>query len=105
MAEETVICRYLVRPDREDEFRELLARHWPTLHELGTVTDQPAIAYRSLAEPPTYVEIFTWAEGGFQRAHEHPRVIAIWEPMELCLEDRGELPKWEFLHFRQVATT
>lgn len=84
MVEETVICRYLVRTDRDDE-----------LHELGTVTDQPAIAYRSLAEPPTSVEIFTWAEGGFQRAHEHQR----------CLEDRGELPKWEFPHFRQVATT
>jgi len=35
----------------------------------------------------TYVEICTWVEGGFDQAHEHPDVIAIWEPMEPLLED------------------
>ena len=56
----------------EDRFRELLARHWMTLHDLGFVTDEEALVFRSVGSPPTYVEIFTWVEGGFGQAHEHP---------------------------------
>ena len=104
MAEETVICTYRVRRGSEQAFEELLARHWPTLHELGVVTDQPAAIYRSLGDDaPVYVEIFEWREGGFQQAHEHPRVVAIWEPMDTCCEDRDGRPGMEFPHFRHVA--
>ena len=101
MAKETVICTYRVRSDKEHEFRALLSSHWDTLHELGFVTDERATAFRSLDEP-TYVEIFTWVEGGFGRAHEHPDVLAIWEQMDPLLEERGGRPKWEFPHFTPV---
>ena len=37
----TTLCRYWVKPDREAEFRALLARHWPTFQELGLVLDDP----------------------------------------------------------------
>jgi hypothetical protein len=102
MANETVICTYQARPDAEDQFRELLSRHWTTLHELGFVTDESPVVLRRLDEP-TYVEIFTWMDGGFARAHDHPDVLAIWEPMEPLLEERNNRPKWEFPHYRSAG--
>lgn len=102
MANETVICTYRVRQESEEPFRELLGRHWKTLHRLGFVTDERSLVYRRTEGPPTYVEIFSWVEGGFAQAHEHPDVLAIWEPMEPLLEDRDGQPKWEFPHFEQV---
>jgi hypothetical protein len=103
MANETVICTYRVRSDVEDRFRELLGRHWRTLHDLGFVTDHAALVFRSLDERPTFVEIFTWVEGGFDLAHEHPDVLAIWEPMDPLLEERDGHPRWEFPHFERVS--
>jgi hypothetical protein len=102
MADETVICTYRVRPDAEEHFVELLSRHWRTLHDLGFVTDDRSLVFRSLEGGLTYVEIFQWVEGGFAQAHEHPDVLAIWEPMEPLLEDRDGLPRWEFPHVERV---
>jgi len=48
-------------------------------------------------------EIFTWIEGGFGLAHEHPDVLMIWEAMDPLLEDRDGRPKWEFPHFVRVS--
>jgi hypothetical protein len=103
MAKETVICTYRVRADQEDRFRELVGQHWRTLHRLGFVTDEEAVVFRGLDGGLTYVEIFTWVEGGFEQAHEHPDVLAIWEPMDPLLEERDGRPKWEFPHFEQVS--
>jgi len=103
MAKETVICTYRVRPEAEDDFVDLLERHWNTLHELGFVTDEESLVFRGTDGGLTYVEIFTWVEGGFDRAHEHPDVIAIWEPMEPLLEERNGLPRWDFPHFQRIA--
>lgn len=103
MAKETVVCTYRVKPGDEGRFAELLSGHWATLHRLGFVTDEGSSVYRSLEEPPTYLEIFTWVEGGFDLAHEHPDVLGLWEAMDPLLEDRGGLPKWEFPHYREVA--
>ena len=41
----------------------------------------------------TYVEVFTWVEGGFGLAHEHPDVLMIWEAMDPLLEERDGRPK------------
>lgn len=103
VANETVICTYRVKADSEDSFRELLGRHWRTLHGLGFVTDDESLVFRSVNLPPTYVEIFTWVEGGFGRAHEHPDVLAIWEPMEPLLEERDGCPRWEFPHYERIS--
>jgi hypothetical protein len=103
MANETVICTYRVRAGAEAEFVELLGRHWRTLHELGFVTDEESLVFRSCDGAPAYVEIFTWVEGGFGQAHDHPDVLAIWEPMEPLLEERDRLPRWEFPHFERVS--
>jgi hypothetical protein len=102
MAKEIVVCTYRPRAAAEAEFTALLARHWPTLRRLEFVTDDKPIILRHNDEP-TYVEIFTWVEGGFERAHVHPAVLAIWEPMEQLLESRDGRPKWEFPHFTPVS--
>jgi hypothetical protein len=101
MANETVMCTYRVRPEAEEDFLALLSGHWRTLHRLGFVTDEAPLVFRRLDEP-TYVEIFTWVEGGFQQAHEHPEVLGIWEPMDPLLEERDGRPQWEFPHYRPV---
>jgi hypothetical protein len=100
---QTVIGTFRVRADAEAEFSELIRRHWPTLHDLGFVTDEPSVLYRSLDDDMTYVEIFTWAEGGYEHAREHPAVLAIWGPMDALLEDRAGQPKWEFPHYERVS--
>jgi hypothetical protein len=95
----TVIATYRVRAEGEARFRELLARHWPTLRALGLVTETPPQIYRSTEDPPTYVEVFTWVENGYELAHQHPDVLAIWEPMEPLLERRAGQAAWEFPHY------
>jgi hypothetical protein len=102
----TVICQYRVRSSREGEFLALLRRHWPTLHGLGVVTDEPARAFRGVDEKgrPFFVEIFSWKnEGAFGRAHEHPEVLAIWEPMDGLCEGRDGRPNMEFPHVQPIA--
>lgn len=99
LSNQTVICTYRVRQDHEVMFQELLGRHWRTLYALGFVTEVKPTIFRSVENPPTYVEIFTWVDGGFELAHEHPVVLAIWEPMEPLLENREGLPRWEFPHY------
>ena len=102
MAHQTVICTYRARPDAEDDFRQLLARHWQTLRALEFVTEDEPVLLRSTDEP-TSGEIFPWVDGGIARAHTHPDVLAIWEPMEPLLEERGGRPRWEFPHFQPVT--
>jgi hypothetical protein len=103
VAKQTVIGTFRVRADAETEFTALLERHWPTLHELGFVTGEPSAIFRGTDGGLTYVEIFTWAEGGYEQAREHPAVLAIWGPMDALLEDRGGQPKWEFPHYQRVS--
>lgn len=103
MANNIVLCTYRVRPDAEGRFTELLSGHWRTLRSLGFVTSEPPLVLRGTDDGLTYVEIFTWVDGGFERAHEHPDVLVIWEAMDPLLEERGGRPKWEFPHFASVA--
>jgi hypothetical protein len=103
MANEVVVCTYRVRPQAEERFAGLIAGHWRTLHDLGFVTDQRPLVLRGTDGGLTYVEIFTWVDGGFGLAHEHPDVLAIWEAMDPLLEERDGRPKSEFPHFVPVT--
>ncbi len=103
---ETVICLYRVRSGREGEFLALLERHWPTLRSLGLATARTPLHYRGAEQDggPLFVEIFEWASAGaFRVAHEHPEVMAIWEPMDGLTEARGGRPNMEFPHVQPIA--
>ena len=97
----TVICNYRVPAGQEAQFESLLRNHWPTLHRLGLVTDTPPQHFKGLEQDngqPIYFEIFEWQDGADARAHEHPDVMAIWEPMDQLCERRDGKPNMEFPH-------
>jgi hypothetical protein len=103
---EVCVWTYCVRPEAEEQFRVLLARHWPVLNRLGFVTDDPPLILRSSDDPPVYVEIMTWEAGGMRPAHEHPDVIEIWEAQKRLVEERGEqhpVPGMSFPFYRHVS--
>ncbi len=103
---ETVICTYQVKPGHEPEMEELLARHWPALHEAGLTTDDRPQIFRGKpsAKPggrhgaeSTYVEIFAWKSAESSHlAHQMPEVMAVWEPMGAICQ------KMDFPHFDAI---
>ena len=101
----TVICHYRVAAGNESKFEILLDKHWPTLHRLGLVTGEPSRTFRGVEqdnEKPIYFEIFEWLDGAVERAHEHPDVMAVWEPMDHLCEKRGDKPSMEFPHVQAL---
>lgn len=82
------LCRYWVKPDKEAEFKALLARHWPTFQALGLVAaDPPHLVFRGQDRDGRifYVETFPWKDAeAVERAHSLPEVAAVWEPMGEC---------------------
>ncbi len=84
------LCRYLIKPGREQQFKEVLDRHWQTLHDAGLTTDEPARVYRGedKAGNVAFIEMFSWKTGdSAQTAHETPAVMRLWEPMGAFSED------------------
>jgi hypothetical protein len=103
---ETVLCLFRVVPGSEEEFTGLLARHWPTLRSLDLVTDQRPQHYRGAERDgrPLFVEIFQWKNAeASERAHQHPDVMAIWEPMGGLVEQRDGKPAMEFPHVQPLS--
>ena len=103
--EQVVVCTYRVKTGREQDFITLLERHWPTLRKLGLVHEQPRMALRGHDADTTscFVEIFAWKDRGFEVAHKHPVVLALWEPMEQMCEARDGRPATEFPHYSVLA--
>jgi len=103
---QTVICTYRVRSDREDDFLALVRGHWPKMRELGLATEDPASIY-SGRDPKNrlfVVEIWDWiSEDAVARAHSHPEVLALWEPMEAHCEARDGQPACEFPHVERLT--
>ncbi len=95
------LCRYWVRPEKEAEFRELLAKHWPTFERLGLVLqDPPHLIFRGETKDGRifYVETFPWKDAAaMNRAHSLPEVAAVWEPMGNCCTEM-EFPSVEQIH-------
>jgi hypothetical protein len=101
----TVICHYRVRVGQEKAFEALLERHWPALRRLGLATDEPSRVYRGADEQgrPLFFEIFHWvSETAAEKAHSHPEIAAIWEPMDGLCESRDGRPNMEFPHVEAV---
>ena len=103
----TVIAQYRVRPGVEQQFLNVVADHWATLHELGLVTDRPAEVFLGAEkgiDGPFVVEIFDWVDADASaRAHTHPRVSGTWERMGPMCEERGGRPPLEFPTVRRVS--
>jgi hypothetical protein len=104
-SDSVVVCTYRVKAGREKEFVELLKRHWPALRKLGLVHEQPRLALHGHDTDKTscFVEVFAWKDRGFQLAHQHPEVLALWEPMEQMCEARDGRPATEFPHYSALA--
>jgi hypothetical protein len=105
-ATETVICLFRVRAGSEDEFLKLLERHWPVLHRLGLVTNDPPQRFRGVeqAGQPLFVEIFTWkSPSAASSAHGHADVQAIWEAIDQLTEIRDGRPNMEFPHVQPLT--
>jgi hypothetical protein len=100
-SDQIVICTYRVKAGCEQDFIVLLKHHWPTLYRLGMVREQPRMALqrRDSEKTSCFIEVFAWKERGFEVAHQHPEVLALWEPMEQMCEARGGQPATEFPHY------
>ena len=87
-ASQITLCRYWVKADKEEAFKALLEKHWPTFQRLGLVADSPPhLIFRGEDEERGifYVETFPWKDQeAMKRAHSLPEVASIWEPMGDC---------------------
>lgn len=104
MANNVVVGTYRVQAEVVDEFTRLLLRHSALLQDLELTADDVAVVYRSVATPPTFVEIFSWADrSAADAAHKHPDVIALWAQIDQLVEDRDGRPRSEFETFERVV--
>jgi hypothetical protein len=94
----TVLCTYLVKPDKVDEFHELLRRHWPTLRKHGFVTEEPATIYFGEdCSGPFFVEIMTWVDPSAPTsAYWNDEVNEIWGDLYAFTSERGNRPGIEY---------
>src|SRR4029453_10900033 len=102
----TVICLYRVTPGREAEFTGLLRRHWPAPPSLDLAPDKRPGHYRGAEQGggPLFVEIFQWkSEEASRIAHEHPEVMAVWEPMGRLTQQRNGRPAMELPHVQPLV--
>jgi hypothetical protein len=102
---EVVFALYRPHEGKDEELRQLIAQHVPTLRRLELITDRPSILVKS--RNGTYIEVFEWiSSDGSYRAHQHPEVARIWESMgkvcDLPLLDTLEEIKTRFAHFEPV---
>ena len=99
----TVICQYRPRAAQVDELLDLIREHRATYTELGLATDRPEEVYIGEDQDgsgPLIVAIFQWVDAEAPgRAHQHPRIGALWEVMATLVEDRAMGPGMAFPHF------
>jgi hypothetical protein len=99
----TVICQYRPQADKVDELMGLIREHRATYTELGLATNRPEEVYIGEDQDgagPLIVAIFQWVDAEAPgRAHQHPRIAALWERMATLAEDRPMGPGMAFPHF------
>ncbi len=104
----TVICQYRPRAGQVDELLGLIREHRATYTELGLATDRPEEVYIGEDQDgagPLIVAIFQWVDAEApDRAHQHPRIGALWEKMATLVEDRAMGPGMAFPHFAVKET-
>jgi hypothetical protein len=104
----TVICQYRPRDGAVDDLLALIREHRVTYMELGLATDRPEEIYIGGDQDgsgPLIVVIFQWVDAEApRRAHQHPRIAALWEKMATFVEDRAMGPGMAFPHFETKET-
>jgi hypothetical protein len=94
-----VFACYRAKPGKEDELRDLVMVHTPTLRSLGFITDRDP--YMMEAGDGTLVEVFEWSSiEAKQGAHSHPEVIKMWDRFEELSESVpiGSLDESSLVH-------
>lgn len=101
---DVVLAVYRPKPGKDAEVRAIIADHVPTLRACGLATARPVLLLQ--AADGAYVEIFEWVPGGAEKAHQDPRVMAMWGRFaEVCdFLPLNTVPGTErpFGHFRAV---
>ena len=95
------LCTYRVKENDVEKFIGLLRGHAPTLRRLGLVTQEPSLLFRGRDESGKsfFVELLHWkSKDDPAVAEQAPEVLAIWERMGQCVEDRLGHPSIEFPH-------
>lgn len=86
----------------------LIREHRATYTELGLATARPEDVYIGEDQDrsgPLIVTIFQWVDAAAsERAHQHPRIGALWERMATLVEDRAMGPGMAFPHFETKET-
>ena len=104
----TVICQYRPKADATDELLDLIREHRSTYTELGLATGRPEEVYIGEDQDGSgalIVAIFQWVDAEAPaRAHQHPRIGALWERMATMVEDREMGPGMSFPHFTVKET-
>ena len=80
---QVVIVAYKPKPGKEADLLQLTREHLPILRAEGLATDMPETVLQ--AAGGIIVEVFEWAPGGTERAHQNPAVLALWKRyFEVC---------------------
>ena len=90
-ASSIALCRYQIKPGKEQEFERVIANHLPKLRDAHLIADRPPyllLRGRTEAGRTYYVEIVVWAdEEASSRAHGDPEVMRVWGELgSLCDE-------------------
>ncbi len=71
------IVAYKPKEGKQAELLALSHEHVPYLRSLGLATERPHIV--ASAAGGTIVEVFEWAEGGLEKAHQHSGLAVMWQ--------------------------
>jgi hypothetical protein len=100
-----VIALYRPHAGREEELRDILRNHVPTLQREGLATSREALILQG--QDGTILEIFEWInEDASRLAHENEAVKPLWDRISeladlITLSDLAEA-NTRFPHFREV---
>jgi hypothetical protein len=104
----TVICQYRPRADAVDDLLDLIREHRTVYTDLGLATERPEEVYIGQDQDgsgPLIMAIFQWIDAEAPaRAHQHPKIGALWERMATFVEDRAMGPGMAFPHFATKET-
>ena len=100
---ETVYTTFNVIPGKEEEFRQVLERAWPTYYKHGMVLKTPHLILRGADDSgrPYFIEILTWKDHDAPD-HAPADVQAIWDQMTALCERRDGHRRIEFYEVKVI---